>query len=140
MIQLLRRAKKGITYMNGLKEKITKKVELSNIFIVLATKSYLKELRELDEEILLSINAAVELKKPFFIVIDIRLTKEEKEEIDRYFRGNNIIKRIETDIKSKRSIEIIAREIKRLSWEMTGKDKDVRIITTYSSEEEDIKD
>lgn len=126
--------------MNGLKEKIAKKVELSNVFIVLATKNYLKELRELNEEILLSIGAAIELKKPFFIVIDSRLTKEEKEEIDRYFRGNNIIKRMEIDIKSKISIEIIAREIKRLSWEMTGKDKDVRIITTYSSEKEDIKD
>ncbi len=126
--------------MNKLKEKITKKIELSNVFIVLATKSYLKELRSLDEEILLSIESAIELKKPFFIIIDSKLTKEEKEEIDTYFRGNNIIKRMEVDTKSKRFIEIIAREIKHIQWEMTGKNKNVKIITTYSSEEEDIRD
>lgn len=126
--------------MSKLKKKLAKKIDLSNLFVVLVTKNYIEELRNLNGEILTSIRTAVELKKPFFIIVDSRLTKEEKDEIDNYFHGYDIIKRMEIDIKNKQSIDIIAREIKQLVWEMTGDDKSIRVITVDSSEEEDAKD
>ncbi len=45
-------------------------------------------------DILIQIEAARELSKPFFVIIDRRLSQDELDEIRKYFSKDNVIKRI----------------------------------------------
>ena len=114
--------------MGELKNRLDKKIGASNLFIVVATKNYIEAIRCIDINIITQINIARELKKPFFIIIDNKLSKVEKEFIRKYFSKDNIIERMDVDIRSRKGTRDIAREIKKLTWEITG-NNDVRIIT-----------
>ena len=122
--------------MEELKKGLDKKIGTSNLFIVIASRNYIEALRSLDENITTHINIARKFKKPFFIVVDSKLSKAEKQYIGEYFSKDNIIKRMEVNIGSRKGTSDMAREIKRLSWEMTG-DANVRIITHCSDDDSD---
>ena len=127
--------------MGELKNRLDKKIGASNLFIVVATKNYIEAIRCIDINIITQINIARELKKPFFIIIDNKLSKVEKEFIRKYFSKDNIIERMDVDIRSRKGTRDIAREIKKLTWEITG-NNDVRIITqdddgSYDADERD---
>lgn len=121
--------------MSKLTERLTKKMSPSIFFIVLASRGYLRALKNLDGDITTQINIARKLKKPFFIVIDSRLSNNEIEEIDKYFSGDNIIKRITVNISDKNSAKDLALEIKKISKELSGEDS-LRIITSTSHEDD----
>ena len=114
-------------------KKLDKKISTSSLFVVVATKNYIGAIRHLDRNITAQINIAREFKKPFFMIVDSKLSKEEKKYIGEYFSKDNIIKKMEVDIKNKKTARYIAREIKRLTWEITG-DSNVRIITEDSDD------
>ena len=114
--------------MSELKKSLDKKINISNLFIVIASRSYIDAIRSLDGNIMTQISIARELKKPFFMIIDNKLSKEEKQYISEYFSKDNIVKRMEVDIGDRKATRYVAREIKRLAWETTG-DDDVRIVT-----------
>lgn len=116
--------------MNKTVNKLKKKISGCKFFIVLGTKNYLKELRIEDSDILIQIKIARELKKPFFIIKDSRLTNDETEEIGKYFSKDNVVKEITVDIGSKLSVMIIASEIRNLMTCMyPGEDKTIDIVT-----------
>lgn len=120
--------------MSELIKKLTKKIDMSDLFIVLATPNYIDALRNHDGDILAHIKLASELKKPFFIVIDKRLSRDEKGYIQNYFSRNDIIKQIEIDLRYEKNI--MAQEIKKLAQEIVGSDEDVEIITQNSHEDD----
>ena len=130
-------SKRGV--MNELAKKSTKKIDISCLFIVMVTRNYLDALRNLDGDILTQIDIARKFQKPFFIIIDKRLSNEEAKEIEEYFSKDNIIKRMTIDIFDTTSKRNIALEIKRLVRELSGKDEEIRITTQYSRNEEDKK-
>lgn len=117
--------------MSRLKEGLTKKISSTNLFVVIVTKNYLDALRNMDGDILTQIDLAREYKKPFFIVIDRRLSNKEVKEIDEYFANDNIVKRMLINIDNPTSQRDIASEIKIAVKEVSGKDKDIKIITPY---------
>lgn len=96
--------------VNDLKEKISG----SRIFMVLSTKNYLNSLRNYDGDILTQINIARELNKPFFIIIDSRMSQGEIEETRKYFSKDNVIKEVIVDIGSNNSAMIVASEIRQI--------------------------
>lgn len=100
--------------MNKLIKKLRKKFATCKFFIVLATKNYLNGIRNADSELLIQATIARELKLPFFIIIDRRLTQDEIENIRKYFSKDNVIKEIIVDIGSKSSAFIVASEINQL--------------------------
>lgn len=99
-----------------LKEKISK----SDLFLVLGTRNYLNSLESFDPRILRQIELAYQYKKPVFLLIDIELKNEEKTELINYFRSHNVIKEMEFDVKDDKSLDIIAKEIKKLTKEYCG--------------------
>lgn len=109
--------------MSELEKRLDEKISRSNLFIVLINRSYIESLRNFDGNITTQINIARELKKPFFIIVDSKLSKEEKRYIGEYFSKDNIIKRVEVDIGDRKSAIDIAIEIKRLTWEITCKNR-----------------
>lgn len=121
--------------MSQLEEKLTKKISPIDIFVIMATKSYLDALRNMDGDILTQIDIARKFQKPFLIVVDKRLSKDEIKEIEEYFSNDNIIKRTTIDMYSHISKRDVASEIKRIARELSGKDEDVQIITPYSDDE-----
>lgn len=123
--------------MSQLEKKLTKKISPADIFVVMATKNYLDALRNMDGDILTQIDIARKFQKPFLIVVDKRLSKNEIKEIDEYLSNDNIIKRVAIDIYDHISKRNVASEIKRLAREVSGKDEDIHIITPYSNDEEE---
>lgn len=115
--------------MNILTDELKKKISGCEFFIVLSTKNYLKALRNSDEEILTQINLARELKKPFFIVEDSRLSQSEKEEMRRYFSNDNIIERIAVNIENKNSRKLLAKKIIYVTRMFRPQDKSINIVT-----------
>ena len=119
--------------MNELKKKLDKKINMSNLFIVIASRNYIDAIKSFDGDIMAQIGIARELKKPFFMIVDNKLSKEEKRYIGEYFSKDNIVKRMEVDIGSRKATRDVAIEIKRLTWEVTG-DDNVQIITQDSDD------
>lgn len=113
---------------------LTKKIGLSDLFIVIATRNYLDALRNLDGDIITQIDLAHNLKKPFFIVIDSILTLEEKNEIKEYFSKYYIIKEIEIDINNKGSINKAILEIRNVAKKF-GDIDEIEVITPYTRED-----
>ena len=119
------------------KEKINKNIRRSNLFIVLGTRHYVTSLKNADESIAIQIDTARKFKKPFFMVIDRNMSKEDKQYLDEYFLKDNIISRMEVDIGNRSSTTYIAKEIKILAEELrtTEDDKEVTISTPYDDDE-----
>ena len=112
-------------------ERLYTKIESSNIFIVLATNAYLESLRDLDREIMTQIQIARQLKKPFFVVIDSRLSMEDISEINEYFSKDNIIKRVIADMTDPISAaDKVSLEIKKTMKDMIGSEnRSIDILT-----------
>lgn len=123
--------------MDKLKKRLIKKISGSDLFIVLGTRNYMISLKEIDESIAIQIDTARKFKKPFFIIIDRNLSKEDRQYLDEYFSKDNIISRMEVDIGNRSSTTYIAKEIKILAEELrtTEDDKEVTISTPYDDDE-----
>jgi hypothetical protein len=123
--------------MNELKEKLTKKIIGSDLFIVLGTRDYVTSLKEADESIAIQIDIARKFKKPLFMIIDRNLSKEDRKYLDEYFSKDNIISRMEVDIGNRASTAFIAKEIKALVMELSVTEdyKGVIIDTPYDEDE-----
>lgn len=129
--------------MDKLKERLVKKERLiknirgSDLFIVLGTRHYVTSLKEIDESIGIQIDTARKFNKPFFMVIDRNMSKEDKQYLDEYFLKDNIISRMEVDIGNRSSTTYIAKEIKILAEGLrtTEDDKEVTISTPYDDDE-----
>lgn len=119
-------------HAKGLKEKFSK----CRFFVVLATRNYLKDLRNDDSEILTQVSMARELNMPFFVIIDRRLPQSETEEIRKYFSKDNVAKELIVDIGSKNSAIIVASEIRHMMECMYPcGDRTINIVTQDSIEE-----
>jgi hypothetical protein len=64
---------------------------VSNVFVVLATRNYLQDLKEHDTRIVGQVEVAKSLGKPVFLLIDARLTSDEEKELKSYFEQHNVI-------------------------------------------------
>jgi hypothetical protein len=64
---------------------------VSDVFVVLATRNYLQDLKEHDTRIVGQVEVAKSLGKPVFLLIDARLTPDEEKELKAYFEQNNVI-------------------------------------------------
>lgn len=116
-----------------LKEKISK----CKIFIVLGTKGYLKSLRCNDKDIMNQVNIARELKKPFVIINDRRLSKNDTDDIRKYFSNDNVVKEITVDIGSKESSRILASEIRQaMDCLYPGRDGMIDLIYPYDEDDD----
>lgn|SRR3990167_2909986 len=124
--------------MNKLKERLTKKISGSDLFITLGTRNYVASLKEADESIAIQIDTARKFEKPFFMIIDRKLSKEDRQYLDEYFSKDNIISRMEVDMGNRASAKYIAKEIKVLMRELgTTEDyKGVTIATPYDGDDE----
>lgn len=125
--------------MNILTNKLHRKISMSDMFVVMATRNYLDALRNLDGEIIAQIGTAHIFGRPFFIVIDKRLSQEEREEIDIYFSEYNIIRKMEIDFENIKSMKDVAEELKRLTRKFANESEDgeIRIITMNSKDDEE---
>jgi hypothetical protein len=124
--------------MNELNEKLTEKISGSELFIVLGTRNYVTSLKEADESIGIQIDIARKFKKPFFMIIDRNLSKEDRQYLDEYFSKDNIISRMEVDIGNRASTRYIAKEIKALVRELSTTEcyQGVTISTPYDDDEQ----
>ena len=122
--------------MGDVKKRLTEKISTSDLFIVLGTRKYVVALKENGEDIATQVNTARELKKPFFVVIDRNLSKEDRQYLDEYFSKDNIISRMEVDINNRAFTAYVAKEIKILMRELrTMEDGDsVTIVTPYDDD------
>lgn len=122
--------------MVDVKKRLTKKISTSDLFIVLGTRNYVVALNENGENIATQVNIARELKKPFFMVIDRNLSKEDRQYLDEYFSKDNIISRMEVDINNRASTAYVAKEIKTLMQELrTMEDDDkITVVTSYGDD------
>ena len=93
---------------------LRKKLSRCKFFIVLATKNYLKDVRNNDSEIMTQVTIAREMNMPFFIIIDNRLSQNEINDIRKYFLKDKVIKEISVDIGSKSSAFVVAKEINQV--------------------------
>ncbi|MBU0895964.1 MAG: hypothetical protein KJ584_05145 [Candidatus Omnitrophica bacterium] len=119
-------------------EKLIEKIRGSDLFIVLGTRNYVTSLKEGKDNIAIQIDIARKFKKPFFMVIDRNLSKEDRQYLDEYLSKDNIISRMEVDMGNISSTTYIAKEIKTLVRELrtTADDKGVTIATPYDDDDE----
>ncbi len=118
------------------KGQIKGQIKESDLFIALGTRNYVKSLKANEESLRMQIDTARKFKKPFFVVIDRNLSKDDRQYIDEYFSKDNIISRMEVDIGNKASVAYIAKEIKMLIGELKNKeDFGVTIVTPYGDYE-----
>ncbi len=120
------------------KLKLTEKISGSELFIVLGTRNYVTSLKEVDESIAIQIDTARKFKKPFFMIIDRNMSKEDMQYLDEYFSKDNIISRMEVDMGNVMSTTYIAKQIKALVRELRTPDdyKGVTIATPYDDYDE----
>jgi len=118
------------------KDDLRKKIAGSQLFVVLATKCYLKSLKDEDKYITTQIGIARDLNKPFFIIKDSKLSKGEEDEINQYFSKDNIIKETRVDVGSKNSVMNIASELKQMMSCLCYTDKEIRLVTQETIDEE----
>lgn len=114
------------TVKSPLIERLTNKIAGTELFIVIATKNYLEALRNMDGDVITQIGIARELDKPFFIIEDSRLLKEEIEEARRYFSNDNIIRITTINWDDKSSVNSVVSEIKKLAG-----GKGIDVVTQY---------
>lgn len=119
------------------KEKLTKGITGSRIFIILGTRQYVTSLKEANEDIVIQIDIGRKFKKPFFMIIDRNMSKEDRKYLDEYFSKDNIIGRIEVDIGNRASAAYVAKEIKALVRELniTKDYKGVTMTMPYEDDE-----
>jgi hypothetical protein len=98
--------------MNLSKKDLKDKISDCGIFIVLSTSNYLDSLRKSDKDIMDQIDIARELKKPFLIIEDGRMSQQDKEETRRYFSKDNVIDKITVNLGDKKSWELVAKKIR----------------------------
>ena len=136
LIKIDERIEEGKIRMGDVKKRLTEKISTSDLFIVLGTRKYVVALKENGEDIATQVNIARELKKPFFVVIDRNLSKEDRQYLDEYFSKDNIISRMEVDINNRAFTAYVAKEIKILMRELrTMEDDDsVTIVTQYDDD------
>lgn len=108
--------------MDGLRRKLSRKIETSRLFVVLGTKNYIDDLKGNDENIMISIDVARAMNKPFLMVIDRNLSKEDRQYLEEYFSKDNIMSKIDIDMNNTMSIICMAQEIKRLVPELKMKE------------------
>lgn len=125
--------------MDDLKIKLTKKIDSSDLFMVLGTRNYVDALKGNDENIMIQIDVARAMNKPFLIVIDRNLSKENRQYLEEYFSKDNIISKIDIDIDNKRSVIYMAKEIKRLMSELRMKENDdnISFVLPYDNDDGD---
>ena len=124
------------------KERLVKNIRMSNLFIVLGTRHYVTSLKNADESIAIQIDTARKFKKPFFIIIDRNLPKEDRQYLEEYFSKDNIISKMKVDMGNRASTIYIAKQIKTLVKELrtTGDYTGVNIATPYDDEDESYND
>lgn len=123
--------------MNKMTKNLKKKFSKCRFFIVLATRNYLKDLRNDDREILTQISVARELNMPFFVIIDRRMSQNDTEEIRKYFSKDNVVKELVVDIGSENSAMIVASEIRHMMECMYPcEDKAINIVKQDSIEKD----
>jgi hypothetical protein len=95
---------------------------VSDVFLVLATRNYLQDLKKGDTRIVGQVEVAKELGKPVFLLIDTRLTPDEEKELKTYFEQNKVIGEARFNPNDQQSMETavanmvrILKERKRLS-------------------------
>jgi hypothetical protein len=93
----------------------SKDIKESAVFMVLATKNYLRELKDYTSLIALQVTLAKVLNKPVFIMMDVGLTDLDKNSIRDYFKEHNVIKELPINRSDKNSIENIVKEIMNLT-------------------------
>lgn len=108
--------------MDGLRRKLSRKIETSQLFVVLGIKNYIDDLKGNDENIMISIDVARAMNKPFLMVIDRNLSKEDRQYLEEYFSKDNIMSKIDMDMTNTMSIICMAQEIKRLVPELKMKE------------------
>jgi hypothetical protein len=123
--------------MEKLSKDLKEKISKCKIFIILGTKGYLKSLRRNDKDITNQVNIARELKKPFVIIKDRRLSKNDLDDINKYFSNDNVIKEITVDIGSKESSQILASEIRQvMDCLYPGRDRMIDLIYPYDEDDD----
>ncbi len=126
-----------IKQSKGLKKKISN----CKIFMVLGTKNYLQSLRNNDKDIMKQVKIARKLKKPFVIINDRRLSKDDTDEIRKYFSNDNVVREITVDIGSKESLQILASEIRgSMDCLYPGRDRPINLIFPYDDHDNDDHD
>lgn len=125
--------------MNDLKIKLTKKIDSSDLFMVLGTRNYVDALKGNDENIMIQIDVARAMNKPFLIVIDRNLSKENRQYLEEYFSKDNIMSKIDIDMGNKRSAIYMSKEIKRLMSELRMKENDdnISFVLPYDNDDGD---
>jgi hypothetical protein len=95
---------------------------VSDVFLVLATRNYLQDLKKGDTRIVGQVEVAKKLGKPVFLLIDTRLTPDEEKELKTYFEQNKVIGEARFNPNDQQSMETavanmvhILKERKRLS-------------------------
>jgi len=63
----------------------------SNVFIALATKNYIEALKDGDSPVSLQVKLAKKHNRPVIILVDNRLSENEKIKLERYFVGFDIL-------------------------------------------------
>ncbi len=80
----------------------------SQIFLVLATSTYLKELKDRKSDVYIQAKLAKKMKKPVVILyVKNKISIDEKIEIERFFSSYNVIKEMEMDSESKNFEELM---------------------------------
>lgn len=102
-------SKKKINYFKDLEEKIVS----SNIFMVLGTSNYAKDLKKRNSQPYIQSMIAKNSNKPVFIVfLKGKIREEEKIEIERFYSSYNVAKEIDIDIHSDKGIKELAESLK----------------------------
>lgn len=114
------------------REELRKKISGCGFFIVLSTKSYLESLKRSDKDIMDQIDMARELKKPFFIIEDTRMSQPDIEETRRYFSRDNVVGKLSVNLDTKNSSEIVANKIRDISRMLCPESKPIRLVTCTS--------
>ena len=74
---------------------ILEKIANSDIFLVVGTNNYLRELCSPNSEMLIQVKLAKIFRKPVIILIHTKMSDREKIELEEFFVGHNVIKEIE---------------------------------------------
>lgn len=77
----------------------------SDVFVVLGTRNYLRDLRNNDMRIVSQVELAKKLEKPVFLLIDARLTAEEEKLLKDYFKEHNVLGETKFDGADPKSME-----------------------------------
>lgn len=125
--------------MEEKEDKLKKKISNCGFFIVLSTKNYLDSLKKSDKDIMTQIGIARELKKPFLIVEDARMSQTEREEARRYFSKDNVIDSMTVNLGDNNSVGIVARKIRDISRMFCAEANSINVVM-LEEDQDNIKD